>query len=801
MSELSVPNIGDDMGALDAALAYAKAGWYVGPVRAGTKHPGSVIGDPVTKKGWQHRTSREAEVIVAWLAGTSHGVFLHCGRSGAVVFDVDTPEKLHPLIAKAAAEASPPWQSTRPDEPARRHYLFAQPPGRMLGNSVGRLGGAWGEVRGRNGVIVVAPSVHAEGGRYEWGRRGTVPALPGYLLAELPDALDAADAATDAQVQGFLDAHQGQDRLELLEVHLQAFKNKVADGASRHDTMTGHLAGAMKEARLGCYPADIAADTLQSAFEEAVKAPGHGRQGKARTAAEARSEWRGLLAWAVAQAAGADLDAVRTRLAEKVPDVTGLTTLPSVTSAPVSPVDGPEAGAATIGTATEPLGRSWLPQDLDDVVRGLQDGTLSRPAPVVGRFDGSRALFYPRRVNGIHGDSNAGKTWSALVCCAQEIRDGGTAVYVDLEDDAAGVVSRLLDMGADPDDILARFVYISPSDRLDATARGLLAGMLAERAPTLVVIDSTGEGLALDGANPNADEEVARWFRSMPRFIADRGPAVLVLDHMAKADDGALWPIGSQRKRAAIDGAQYAQRVVRPFSRDTAGAAVLICAKDRGGNYRAGQRVAELHVTPDGEGVRVELTAGHDDHAGPGGLFRPTVLMERVSRALELAREPLTFNDIAERVKGKRTGVRAATDVLVVEGHITTQAGARNATLHSLAKPYREADDTGEPVEPRPTGSTGSTGSGSLGGEPGTSGGTGSGNQSGTSGNQSQPGGAGASRGALDSGAVACSSCGSPLLLVIPGRDTCERCRITRERAHDPDDIEAQPEGRVHVGR
>jgi len=385
-------------------------------------------------------------------------------------------------------------------------------------------------------------------------------------------------------------------------------------------------------------------------------------------------------------------------------------------------------------------------------------------------------LFYPGRVNGIHGDSNAGKTWTGLAASGQEVAQGQTVIYLDMEDDAVGVVSRLLDLGANPSDIVARFVYLGPSERLDNVGRALLADLLAARRPSLVVIDSTGEGLALDGANPNADEEVARWFRSRPRWVADRGPAVLVLDHMAKADDGALWPIGSQRKRAAIDGAQYAQRVVRQFSRDTAGAAVLICAKDRGGNYRAGQRVAELRITPHGEGVTVDLVPAHDDHSGTGGTFRPTVLMERVSRALELAQEPLTFNNIAERVKGKLTGVRIATDVLIAEGHIATSAGARNATMHTIAKPYREADDGGEPVTPKIESLTGSTGSGSLGGEPGTSGGTGSGNQWGTSGEPVTTREAPASRRSRDQpDSAPCERCTRPNA-DFRNRAYCEAC-------------------------
>ncbi|HWS93778.1 MAG TPA: bifunctional DNA primase/polymerase [Mycobacterium sp.] len=164
MTDLRVPDIAPDADTLTTALAYADAGWYVLPVKRGTKGPGSVVG-----KGWQHKSSRDPKVIAAWFAGVDHDIALHCGRSGAVVFDVDKPENVPPVLAKYLA--SVPFQSTRPDTPGRGHYLFLQPSGRTIGNGTGRLGGAWGEVRGLNGVIIAEPSFHAEGGHYKWVRR------------------------------------------------------------------------------------------------------------------------------------------------------------------------------------------------------------------------------------------------------------------------------------------------------------------------------------------------------------------------------------------------------------------------------------------------------------------------------------------------------------------------------------------------------------------------------------------------------------------------------------------------------
>src|SRR5215204_3920057 len=124
VSGLSVTDPADHS-TLEAAQIYAKAGFYVGPLKAGTKNPGSVLGD-----NWHQKTTRDPRVIAAYWAGTDHGVFLHAGRSGAVVADVDNPDRLPELLRRAFRELTPPYQSTRPDTPGRGHYVFRQPSGR-----------------------------------------------------------------------------------------------------------------------------------------------------------------------------------------------------------------------------------------------------------------------------------------------------------------------------------------------------------------------------------------------------------------------------------------------------------------------------------------------------------------------------------------------------------------------------------------------------------------------------------------------------------------------------------------------
>lgn len=311
---LYVPDIDPETDTLTAALEYAKAGWYVLPVDPDTKSPGSIV-----RKGWPSQSSRDPKVIAAWFAATDYSIALHCGRSGAVAFDVDTPDELTDTLRNVLATA--PYQNSRPDQHERGHYVFTMPPGRTIGNSTGRLGGAWGEVRGLNGVIVVAPSRHSAGGEYRWKQAGFVPLLPDHIAEMLDDASPAEDAASDAVVNAFIAEHTGaNDPTKFLGL-VSAMRKRFNARESRHDAAIKATAGATKEARAGYYSARPALVTLKKMFvHEVQQDPKSSKQGAKRTEAEAISEWRGIVAWAVGQALAADLDEVRKRVKDKMPD-------------------------------------------------------------------------------------------------------------------------------------------------------------------------------------------------------------------------------------------------------------------------------------------------------------------------------------------------------------------------------------------------------------------------------------------------------------------------------------------------
>ena len=298
---LTIPDIAaatEQFDTLGAALAYANEGFYVLPVRMDTKHPGSVVG-----KGWPALSSRDPKTIAAWFAGTDHGIALHCGRSGAVVLDVDDYDSAPDAVLAAIETTGCPYQSTRGNEPGRGHYLFLNDTGRRIGNGLGGLAGPkkWGEVRGANGVIVVAPSAHpSAGGRYQWERTGELPGLPDYIADALPNSTNPENTATDKEVERFLATHTEATRPEALNGLITALTNKLGAGHSCHMSSLGVLTDAMGEAAAGYYPARQAARELYQPYLATITTGTS--TGRVLTKREAAQQYKGIVAWAVGQA-------------------------------------------------------------------------------------------------------------------------------------------------------------------------------------------------------------------------------------------------------------------------------------------------------------------------------------------------------------------------------------------------------------------------------------------------------------------------------------------------------------------
>lgn len=338
----------------------------------------------------------------------------------------------------------------------------------------------------------------------------------------------------------------------------------------------------------------------------------------------------------------------------------------------------------------EPAAETWEPLDLSGIVAGILDGTVSRPTPTVGMLSDGTYLFYAGRVNGLFGDSGDGKSWVALVTAAQEVAAKHHVIWIDFEDDEVGTVQRLLALGADPGGIVRCFHYLRPQEFFGLEAQTRFRSLVEGYHPSLVVVDSTGEAMSVDGTKPNDDDDVARWNRRFPRFMANLGPAVVLVDHLPKANGGALFAIGSQRKRAAITGAVFLVEATAEFGIARCGRSKLTTAKDRCGTHVRGARAADFVL--DATTTPYDVTLSAPVNTTEGGTFRPTALMEKVSRYVEL-NPGITTRSIRTAIRGKTEYVILAVDLLVAEGYIATAPGPRRAVVHRSIQAFRAGEE------------------------------------------------------------------------------------------------------------
>lgn len=265
IKNLVVPNVEANWTMLESALAWAENGFYVLPIDPKTKHAGSVVG-----VGWPNKSSRDPKQIESWFRpGTSFGLAIHLGKSGAIAFDVDDPSQLPHRLREWIMLENVPFQSTRTNDPLRGHYIFATPEGSNYGNSKGLLKGAWGEVRGKNGIVVASPTPHskqAEGGQYIWKRTGIVPLLPYALQRLLPEARYQSVQSIDmTEANNFFTKHTNDECGQLLETRLADGKSWFLRG-SRHDACRDLLLVCMIDARAGLYDAKAAVESIANLF-------------------------------------------------------------------------------------------------------------------------------------------------------------------------------------------------------------------------------------------------------------------------------------------------------------------------------------------------------------------------------------------------------------------------------------------------------------------------------------------------------------------------------------------------------
>ncbi|SLM98458.1 DNA primase/helicase, phage-associated [Brachybacterium faecium] len=249
------------------------------------------------------------------------------------------------------------------------------------------------------------------------------------------------------------------------------------------------------------------------------------------------------------------------------------------------PVPGFPPMGAEPGTDTRP---ETLPL-YTDIARLLEEGMPDPEAPdMLTRSDGV-GLFYRGQVNLVFGDPESGKTWVALAAAAETLRDGGSALVLDLDHNGAkATISRLLMLGAPIATLsdLERFRYVEPEDAHHLT--DVVADVIAWQ-PDVTVLDSIGELIPLFGLSSNSPDDFTMVHgRVMKPLAAKAGTALVAIDHLAKnSESRAQGATGTAAKRRAIGGVSLRVSVSEAFTPGRGGSAALTIHKDRHGGLRA----------------------------------------------------------------------------------------------------------------------------------------------------------------------------------------------------------------------
>jgi hypothetical protein len=344
---------------------------------------------------------------------------------------------------------------------------------------------------------------------------------------------------------------------------------------------------------------------------------------------------------------------------------------------------------------------TWEAVDLAPVLAG--EGT-EQPIYML-RSDGE-PLLYADKTHAFNAEPEAGKSLLAQWACLERIKAGEHVLYIDFEAGPVDVVSRLLDMGAEPSEILERFHYVRPDDAVDAAAKLRISQMLDVWPITFSVVDGVAEALALSGWEENSGTDVIAFYQALPRHISRRGICVIVIDHVVKEKENqGRYARGSGAKLAGLDGAAFKLEVVKPFGRGLSGLARVVVTKDRHGWVRrvaaGGTLVAEFHGVSDPRTGHLRIDLRASDAVTPEGQFRPTWLMARVSEVLASAPGPVSRNWVVDRVGKRKAQVLKAVAVLIDEGYVreVERALVLDRAYRDESEPLPEPPEDDEPFD------------------------------------------------------------------------------------------------------
>lgn len=169
---------------LEAALAYARMHWRIFPCHSivngacscgkpACTSPGK---HPRTRGGFKDATDDEVQIRRWWTRWPDANIALATG-SGLAVFDIDGEEGRHEFKALVAAHGTvPPTLTAQTGNGFHLVFLTRPDSPEVRSSARGHV-----HVRGEGGYIIVAPSDHVSGRKYQWVKQVAPASLPDWL--------------------------------------------------------------------------------------------------------------------------------------------------------------------------------------------------------------------------------------------------------------------------------------------------------------------------------------------------------------------------------------------------------------------------------------------------------------------------------------------------------------------------------------------------------------------------------------------------------------------------------------------
>lgn len=698
-----------------SALEAYKRGYTPVPIRHKGKAP--------MGRGWQNtRWTSEEQVIESFeqaVSAGSDGVGLLLGEHSNGLVDVDLDHEAAMVLAPYFLPPTKMMHGRPGSRSSHRWYRVTDPsalPGtrrwKMVDGSVSL------ELRTTGGQTLIPPSYHPSGEQYEWVREpfggesgpavvdaavlAVQVALTG-MGAVLYDAWPEEGGRNDAYlalVGGLL--RHGDSVHPFWERNVDALISGLAeatddaDGAERRvsETVENTIRRLQEGKPVGGFPklAEIigspAVDAVISLAKNVEQLGGFDAAGYVEDYHPSKGDAHAELG-IVEESEDAELD--------------------SLLDEPVNSAD--EAEDPMLSRVT-----SWDAVDLGPFISGK---IVTEPPSILSRDDG-KSLFYVGKVNMLFGPSESAKSWICQWGAIQHMVKGERVVYIDMEDDPAETVKRLMLMGADQDDLRDLFTYIRPEDPIatmqrdrwgkpvstteSKMAESAFASLLAKVDPTLVIVDGMTAVYSLHGLDTNdsvGTETINKWLKSLTR---GGRTGVVIIDHTTKGGGAGSAPIGSQHKTSMVSGSSIrADAIERPVPGHL-GKVNLRIYKDRPGQVRAhaisnpgdkealmaevtidsrnGERVEVRVESPAADVIRIPM-----DEETQRAAERLTRLDAHTAKVLAvLHRHPndmVTTTEIAEETGLERAAIYDVWRQLKVQGTLE-QVGERKGAKYRL---------------------------------------------------------------------------------------------------------------------